>query len=1036
MPNWTKEQQEAIDKENTNIIVSAGAGSGKTAVLTERVIRKLKQGVNVNELLILTFTKAAAYEMKERIRTSIEETPSLIKQLDYIDSSYITTFDSYALSVVKKYHVLLNISPSVKITDASIIYLEKKRKIDLIFDSYYEKEDKKFLSLIEKFCTKDDKDIKNACISISDKLDLKFDKEEYLNSYIEKYFSDSWIDSKIDEYVKLIFDKKEKIDYLVTEFSREVESDYFSKFMDSMSSFLESNNYEQIVSIFPIKIPILRTDNEEAKKIKTQISSLLQEIEKLLFFSSREEMKKYILLTKEHTEVLIDIIKKLDYELVSFKKKYDLYEFTDISKMAIDLLKKFPSVCKEISDSFQEIMVDEYQDTSDLQEVFINLIEKNNVYMVGDIKQSIYRFRNANPYLFKEKYDNYSKNFGGYKIDLNKNFRSREEVLNNINLLFNFIMDDDIGQADYKATHQMIFGNKMYIEEGKTDDNRDFEVYTYQYEKGSKYTKDEIEIFTIAKDIKDKIENHYQVLDKKTKKLRDITYKDFVVLIDRSSLFDLYKKIFEYLKIPISKYKNTKITGEIELLLLRNILLLLLKVSKKEFDTDFRYAFTSVARSFLFQYSDQEIFDVLNSGNFYDTSVLEKVLKIPSIEEESIDLIFDSILDTFQFYEKISLIGDVLDHFLRFDYLKDMVSSLSNLGYTVEEFYLYLNQLIEDDYKLEVVSLDKEEDSVKLMTIHTSKGLEFPVCYFPALDKTFNIRELNEKFLYDNKYGIICPYFDDGIGETIYKELVRNNYIKEEISEKIRLFYVAVTRCKEKMILILNSDKVIDEYPSSVVDFSERMRYRSFADFLKSISGLLHPYQKEVNIENLSLTKDYNLIQSYNYQDNIEECNLEIEKREVLVSSEVITSKHFSKTQDSILDKETQEKMEFGSRIHELFEYVDFLNPVYPSDVSSFEISLVDKFLNSGLDFKNATIHKEYSFIIKEEKEEKRGIIDLILEYDSCIKIIDYKLKKIEDSDYLKQLEGYRDYISKKTGKMTFIYLYSILDGVLEKIDD
>ena len=172
MPRWTEEQQEAIDKEGCNIIVSAGAGSGKTAVLTQRVIRKLKSGVNVNEILVLTFTNAAAFEMKERIRKAIKKEETLKDQLELIDGAYITTFDSFSLSIVKKYHYLLNISRDVSIIDSSIIFNEKTKILDKIMDKYYEEKNESFLKLITDFCVKDDKDIKNYILNINDKMDL------------------------------------------------------------------------------------------------------------------------------------------------------------------------------------------------------------------------------------------------------------------------------------------------------------------------------------------------------------------------------------------------------------------------------------------------------------------------------------------------------------------------------------------------------------------------------------------------------------------------------------------------------------------------------------------------------------------------------------------------------------------------------------------------------------------------------------------------------------------------------------------------
>ena len=198
--------------------------------------------------------------------------------------------------------------------------------------------------------------------------------------------------------------------------------------------------------------------------------------------------------------------------------------------MAIKVVKEKPNIKEELKYTYNEIMVDEYQDTSDLQETFLKLIENNNIYMVGDIKQSIYRFRNANPDIFKQKYEDYKNNINGYKIDLVKNFRSRKEVLNNINEIFNLIMDKEIGGADYEQTHQMVFGNNTY-EENKEDQNYDLEIYNYEEDKN--YTKEEIEAFIIAQDIKDKIKNKYQVL--KGNQLQDASYEDFCIIMDANT---------------------------------------------------------------------------------------------------------------------------------------------------------------------------------------------------------------------------------------------------------------------------------------------------------------------------------------------------------------------------------------------------------------------------------------------------------------------------------------------------------------------
>ena len=1028
MPKWTEEQQLAIDKDKTNIIVSAGAGSGKTAVLTARVIRKLKNHVNINELLILTFTKKAAHEMKERIRLSILEDASLKEQLSYIDSSYITTFDSFALSVVKKYHYLLNISKNVKIADSSTIYLQKMKNIDSIFmDLYYQKDDR-FLTLIDDFTIKDDKDIKKYILDISNKLDLKYDKLDYLDHYVENYYSDENMNSMLLEYQNLLQEKINSINNLLTEFSNYVDTDYFYEVSNLFSCLLASSSYDEVKKHILIKLPNLpKNSSEEAKSIKNRISKILDQIENLVRFSDYQELKDSFLSTKNYAFVVVDIIKKLDLQLNYFKNNHNLYEFTDISKMAIKILKENEEVKKEMKSFFKEIMIDEYQDTSDLQEEFISMIENNNVYMVGDIKQSIYRFRNANPYLFKSKYDSYSLNNGGFKIDLTRNFRSRLEVIDNVNLIFSKLMNDHFGGADYQKSHKMIFGNSSYVEEGKTEQNHNLEIFHYDFSKSFGYTKEEIEIFIIAQDIKEKVEGKYQIFDKEKKVLRDATYGDFAILLDKSVNFGLYKKIFEYLKIPMTKYTSTNITDEIEIILIKNILKLIISAKQKKYDVEFRYAFMSVIRSYLFECSDSLIFEYFQKENFQDSALMKLVDSIASrVDSLSLLEVITLIIDEFSFYSKQVKMGDVKNRINRIMAIVDIFNNLADIGYSIFDAYQYLELLIEEGYKLEIKETDVISNSVKIMTIHASKGLEFPICYFASLHSEFNIKELNEKFLYNNKYGMIMPYFKEGIGKVFVKDLLKEEYMNEEISEKIRLFYVALTRAKEKMIMVSSFDD------DNIVAMNE---CRSFLDMLYLVKDDISQYIRNIDINSIFLTKDYDLIKKYNYKDSIKETDSKLEIRDIVITEEFVGQNRISKRSDSLLDKDTKEKIAFGKSIHKVLEYMDFKNfNIEDLDLPPFYKNGIYHFMKMIHKDQLVHVYKEYEFSFENAGLYEHGIIDLILEYNDRIMIIDYKLKNIDDDDYVKQIMRYHSYLSTKTDKKVESYLFSIADCVLKKI--
>ncbi len=1017
---WTTEQWEAIYDDNKNIIVSAGAGSGKTAVLTERVLRKLKDGVHINELLVLTFTKAAANEMADRIRKKIKKIEELEGELSLLDSSYITTFDSFSLAILKKYHYLINISKDISVIDSGIIMLEKSRIMDVLFLELYDKKDSNFMNMIKNFCLKDDSDIRNYVINISNKLDLLSNKEEYLNNYFNNYYTDDKISDDIDKYLSLIDKKISLIKNIVSDISF-INSDFSIKLDKELSLIYNYSNYDDLVTRLNVNMPrVPNGSSDELKDLKSRISDIVKEIKALCCYSSVNDIRDTINMTRDTVKVIIDIILEFSKRVSVFKKENNYYEFHDIAIMAINILKEYKDVREEIADSFKEIMIDEYQDTNDLQEEFISLISRNNVYMVGDIKQSIYRFRNANPYIFKNKYDSYSVSNVDRKIDLNKNFRSREEVIDNINKIFNLVMDDDFGGADYLSSHQMIFGNNVYNNKSNQDYNMD--IYSYDYDKSISYSREEIEAFIIAKDIVEKYNNKYQILDKDSNSLRDVKYSDFALILDRASNFDLYKKIFSYFGIPVSLYKSYEMNDNDDFNVIRNIIRFIIKIKDKEYDTLFKYLFISIMRSFLFDASDEEIFDYFVNSNFKDSVLYKKCLDISKkIDYSTISEILDLIVDSFSYYECLITIGNISNNIIKLDKIYDLGTNLEKMGYDLRDFSSYLVDISNNDYSMEYDVSSLGSDSVKIMTIHKSKGLEYSICYFSGLYKKFNISDLKEKFIYDKDYGIVIPYYLDNIEETIYKELVRDKYLRDEISEKIRLLYVALTRAREKIILV-------KPYSDSVnVNKSD---YRSFDDIFNSIFSAIDSYYKNINIDELGLSNDYKMIKVGNYKDSIVKSDVSFDVKELKIDNSILESSKYSKVIYNAISKDDYNNLELGIKLHKIFEYIDLKNPNYDVIDNSFYRDVVRDFLSQDIvkDIDKAIIYKEYEFIYYEDNNKYHGIIDLMLEYDDHIDIIDYKLKDTTDSNYIKQLNGYKDYISSKVDKDVNIYLYSLLD--------
>lgn len=1026
MTKWTEEQMLAIVKGNTNIIVSAGAGSGKTAVLTQRVITNLKKGMHINELLILTFTNNAAMEMKTRIKKAILEDEEIKNEAKLTDSADITTFDAYVLSLVKKYHYLLNLDSDITLIDSSIIKKKKKDFIEEIFEELFTQKNEKFIKFVTDFGTKNARQTKKTILNLDYSFDLITKKEDYLNNYIESYYNKNNLDNLFHQFENILLKRVESIKNLLLNLSFEVDSDYYDKIYKTLEPLLKSSNYQEIRSNLDFKLSPLRNASDKAKYYKEQISKIIKDLKSLTEFHE-QVLKDDLLKTKEYAEVIIEILLKLTQKVNAYKFEYQVFEFNDISKFALKILDENEDIRNELKNYYKEIMIDEYQDTSDVQEQFIKYIENNNVYMVGDIKQSIYRFRNANPDIFKIKYDAYKEGNNGFKIDLNKNFRSRGEVLDSINQIFNHIMDDNIGNANYIKEHQLIFGNNTFIEEGNNNYNNNLEIYNYLPDPN--FTKEEMEAFIIANDIKKKVTSNYEVFDKT---LRPCKYSDFCILIDRTTAFDTYKKIFDFLNVPINIYKDDNIMISDETSLINNIIKFIINIKNNKFNETSRFCFASIARSYLYQLDDQTIYDTISQNKINESEIYEIAYNISkNLDSLSNEEIIKKIIYDYKFYDKMIIAGNLNYRSIILDNLINKFKELNKVNMTIYEVNDYLDSLINDEESIKIPALLNKNDSVTITNIHKSKGLEYKICYFPSLHKEFNLMDLNNRIIFNTKFGLILPNYDNGFKSTFVNFLNKETYIKDEISERIRLFYVALTRAKEKMImvtnLIQNDNCTTDE--NGIIDYLTRINYRSYKDILESVYPYIHKY-----IENIDLP-EINIGYKYSQKNNINidtEDNHKIIVNEKEYISELINEEHYSKSENKLITPTEVSNMEYGTHMHYILENTDFKNPDY-SLLTNEEQEIIQELLNNQImsNIKDANIYHEYEFIYENNKQIKTGIIDLMLEYPDHIDIIDYKLKNTNDPAYLKQLNGYKEYIENKNNKPTYIYLYSLLNKEL-----
>lgn len=995
-------QTAAYKAVGTNVIVSAGAGSGKTQVLSERVKYLVKEkDYHINEFLILTFTNLAAGEMKERIRKKLKEfAPNEAKR---IDNAYISTFDSFSLAVLKKYHTLLNVSKDISVMDENSIKIFVFDQIDIIFERLYKDEDSVFINLINKCCYRDDEALKDLVYDLFNKASKAPDTKEYLNKvrelgntkYLQQYLME--YEKEIDLYV----------DDIKTNLSFITEEKYVQKLNLEFNAYDEASNFdEKVTALKNIKFP--RSTKVEEKEVVEYIKQIKSKLESALesfisvdeYFKSGEE--NYLF-----TQKLIDIVEEiieLDYE---YKSSLQCFSFSDIAKMSINLLKNNPQIAQELRDSFKTIMIDEYQDTSPIQEEFISLISNNNVYMVGDVKQSIYRFRDATPKIFIDKFNNYRIGNGGTMISLSDNYRSRGEVLDDINHLFSNIMTERMGGADYSKDHIIGKGNKAYLKACDEETNYHYEKILYNKLDAD---KDEIEARLIAQDIIKKFNSGYLVYNGNMDNpgLRKIRLSDFCILLDRGTNFDSYKRVFNEYGIPLFIENNVDISENQVIMAITSLLKMANFIEENDFDSyEAKHAYLSLSRSFIFEEDDEVSFRTIKNNQIKESEIIKIVTKLwNEYRNDGVYSFITNSIYQLKIYQKLIHIGDVRVYEKYLDNFLSSLKLLDEQGYDIKQFIHYFERILDIELKIEVPSSSTEYDAVKLMNIFKSKGLEFPIIYCAGLTKEFNREKYKNSFLLSENKGIIYP--TRRFEHSFIFNKNKSEEIFEDVSEKIRLFYVALTRAKEKFIILLPSNLKVNSIENA----------KSLSDFIA------WDLNKKTNVT--SLEEDFehlNLNQKETQKEMIIAEDVEIE-------SIILKRKKASKKLSFV---STKELLDRGEELHLYLEMIDFKNPDY-SLIKPQDKKLIESFINSPLikNLINPVFYKEYEFI--DEKNNTIGIIDcLIIDGDKAY-IIDYKLKNIDDDAYLEQIRVYKDVVNVYFKKEAECYLYSILDCNFRKI--
>lgn len=893
--DWTKEQKDAIYKKNSNILVAAAAGSGKTAVLVERIIEKIiTEGVDIDKLLVVTFTNAAASEMRERILEAIykkideePENENLKRQVVLLGKANICTIHSFCLDVIKNNFFQINIPASFRIASEEEIELLRQEVIEDVFDKYYEDENEEFAKLVNTYTSyRGDDELKEMILKIykfiqstpfpkewiSEKIDIfdtETNKEDFGKSIWGKILLDDLKDETIDainslKVIEARLVKYPELDKYVQVIDEDISllKDFYDSLNESWDKAFEFSSNMRFKS-WPSDKKVTMELKNIAKDQRGTIKDKFNKRKKDVLVYNSEAAFNDIYEMYEILRILKEVIHKFINEFQNKKIEKNIIDFNDIEHYALKILVQkdgsgnyVPTdVAKQYQEKFVEIAIDEYQDSNQVQEYILNTISKgNNLFMVGDVKQSIYKFRQACPELFIHKYEEYSldeANEKGLKIQLFKNFRSKENIINITNLVFSNIMSKKLGDIDYNETEYLNLGanyeNTSDFDKAEFDiidieKNQEDEIDIWKDEEDLEETNednnpiemlqaDEIEAKFVAKKIEEIINSKVMIFDKKSG-LRPVKYKDIVILLRSTSrCAPVFEKELISRNIPVFSDSSSEYLDTIEIQTIMNVL----KILDNPIDD---ISLVSVLRSQIGNFTDNEIVEIRVSnrgGNYYNSFMYAK----DNIENQNLKEKVNNFYDMYSNWKKqidyLSLaeliwkiyvetgfynyVGLMPNGALRQANLKMLFERAKEYEKTsfkgLFDFIRFIERLkISNNDMSQAKIIGENEDVVRIMSIHKSKGLEFPIVILANTSKKINMQDASSDILLHQEVGLGPQYinYEKRIEySTSAKDAIKIIIKNETISEEMRILYVALTRAKEKLIITGTKKKYLGD---------------------------------------------------------------------------------------------------------------------------------------------------------------------------------------------------------------------------------
>lgn len=905
MPEWTKEQEKAINHHGHDILVSASAGSGKTTILIERIIEMIKHGENVDNLLVATFTEAAAAEMKDRLINRLKDLSNdhliknvlrkhIQKQIFKVPIANISTLHAFCLSIIKKFYYIIDLDPNFRLlsddTEKSII---QDQALDNVRNKYYEKHDKDFLTLVDNFSNDRSDDGLTDIIYKLYNFAITNDKTD---KWLDQLTNIYTIEGKLNEsnfykilYAPEIMKKLDQIKDLLDSgldlaAGDEASNTYTPVFQDMIKKIEKVSedikldvNYDEIRNeVFDLSFTTKKRAPKDAESDPARLA-IVKNIRKTLgdkvtknlvnnfFLLDEKDTLKEISKAKDLIIKLTEVERNFMKEFARLKNRQQVLDFNDLEHMAMKILSTEVDGNKVAlqfyQNKFHEIMLDEYQDINAMQEGIIQLLKTkdNNIFMVGDIKQSIYGFRQAAPYIFAGKYEDYQKDENPNElIQLSKNFRSSKQVDDLVNTIFTRIFDKNIGEIDYDKQSKLVVGTN-FPDEVDTDS----EMYVLSNEDDTnKVEKRQMQIRFTAKRIQKLINDEFKIFDAKKGEVRTIKYSDIAILVrnrnNNTDLISYFSK--EEIPLMVTDAQNYFQTTELQIMMS-----MLEIVDNPRQDIPL----VAVLRSPIVGLNEEELAQIrlVNKNEDYYTAVLDYV----SDKNSQAELVrklksFLLQLETYRDFSNKNTIARLIWKIYQETAILEYVSGMpggkqrsANLHALYQRASDYENNNLKGlhafiDFIQRMEKMDKDlsqpnsieatDDTVKVMTIHASKGLEFPVVILLDAGGSFNMRDVNSETLFDSELGLGLTVLNNTTRVAIrtpQHSLISEKRNVSTVSEEMRLLYVALTRAKQKIIVVgyekdttkmLNGWDQIKISSNGVIDDGSRLSAKSYQNLI------------------------------------------------------------------------------------------------------------------------------------------------------------------------------------------------------------